>query len=176
MNEKDVLLSPLAFLRSNGLRNSGLNAMAELQLLVAIRDHADLLLFRRETHDKFLCNTFLRVNDELVKGVPLPLYFSGIIINHYRSIFRIHYSERSSVSRVTLDGKHSCNVEFTALGASPEGLAKIEIRECDIPENECSDVMNQFFKQRRKQKPLVRRFHDDLRDWVAGSRLRPYGR
>ena len=176
MHDTDVLLSPLACLHSDGLRNCGLKAMAEVQLLMAIRDQSDLLLFRRDTHDKFLCNTFVRINAELVEGVPFPLYFSGVIINHYRSIFRIQYPEQSSVARVTLNGKHGCRIKFTVLGASAQGLAQIEIQECDIPENDCSKVVNAFFKQQRQQKPLVLRLHDSLRDWVTGSRLQPYVR
>ncbi|WP_146397489.1 hypothetical protein [Pseudobythopirellula maris] len=176
MHDKDVLLSPLALLHSNGLRNSGLKAMAELQLLMAIRDRSDLLLFRRDTHDQFLCNTFVRMNDGLVGCVPFPLYFSGIIVNHYRSIFRTEYPEQSSVSRVTLDGKNGCSIRCAVLGASPEGLAQIEIGEGDIPGSDCSDVINEYYRQRRQQKPLVRRLHDNLRGWVTGYRLQPYVR
>lgn len=176
MHDRMVMLNPISYLHANGSRNSGLKAMAEIQLLMAIGDRSDLLLFRRDTQDAFLCNTFIRTGNQWVEGVPFPLYFAGIIINHYRSLFRIEYPKQSIASRVTLDGKHGCHITCSVLGASQEGLARLEIRECEIPTNDCSDVVNEYFRLKRKQKPVVRRFYDDLSNWVAGDRLQSYER
>ncbi len=176
MHDRIVTLNPISYLHANGLRDSGLKAMAELQLLMAIREQSDLLLFRRDTQDEFLCNTYVRTNNKLVEGVPFPLYFAGIIINHYRSIFRIEYPNKTTACRVTLDGKHGCHIKCSILGASREGLAQLEIRECEIPRDDCSDVVNEYFKLKRKQKPFVPRFYDDLRNWVSGNRLQIYAR